>query len=221
MIESKKKQKNQVSSGCKIKFRIEEIKDLLNAKFSKFGTRLTSLEQKLGNVTIDIHLKLNAVENTVQESSTCAPENGEEIEGLKFRLTELNETVSNQAIHQLDIEVEDLKNRSLRKTLFFRNIKKQRSEKTWDDTKMVLANEISKNMQHLLKEEMPTETPLQHQHHLFFVAKITNWDMSGKIKSAIIKANQEGTSTVFVPQMYSKVSDRKKKCGFEVPSRSQ
>ena len=148
-----------MSSGCKIKFRIEEIKDLLNAKFSKFGTRLTSLEQKLGNVTIDIHLKLNAVENTVQESSTCAPENGEEIEGLKFRLTELNETVSNQAIHQLDIEVEDLKNRSLRKTLFFRNIKKQQSEKTWDDTKMVLANEISKNMQHLLKEEMPTETP--------------------------------------------------------------
>ena len=150
-------------------------------------------------------------------------ENREQIESLKFKLAELNETVNNQAItiRELDVEVEDLKNRSLRKTLIFRNIKKQQSEKTWDDTKMVLANEISKNMQHLLKEEMPTETPLQHQHHLFFVAKITNWDMSGKIKSAIIKANQEGTSTVFVPQMYSKVSDRKKKCGFEVPSRSQ
>ena len=32
------------------------------------------------------------------------------LEGLKFRLAELNETVSNQAItiHQLDIQVEDL-----------------------------------------------------------------------------------------------------------------
>ena len=41
----------------------------------------------------------------------------EEIEGLKFRLVELSETVSIQAItiHQLDIDVEDLKNRNLRK----------------------------------------------------------------------------------------------------------
>ena len=38
----------------------------------------------------------------------------------------------------------------------------------------------------------------------FLVAKITNWDMSEKIKSAIIKANQEGKSAVFVSQMYSK-----------------
>ena len=69
---------------------------------------------------------------------------------------ELNETVSNQAItiHRLDIEVEDLKNRSLRKKLVFKNIKKQQSEKTWDDTKIVLANEISKNTQDFSKEEI-------------------------------------------------------------------
>ena len=40
---------------------------------------------------------LNAVETTAQEASTCAQENREEI-GLNFRLAELNETVSNQAI---------------------------------------------------------------------------------------------------------------------------
>ena len=96
----------------------EEIKDLLNVKFSELGTRLTLLEEKLDSVTKDIHLKLNAVETTAQEAITHARENREEVEGLKFRLAELNETVSNQAItiHQLDIEVEDLKNRSLRKT---------------------------------------------------------------------------------------------------------
>ena len=38
----------------------------------------------------------------------------------------------------------------------------------------------------------------------FLVAKITNWDMLEKNKSAITKANQEGKSVVFVPQMYSK-----------------
>ena len=47
---------------------LEEIKDLLNAKFSELGTRLASLEEKLDNVTKDIHLKLNAVETTSQEA---------------------------------------------------------------------------------------------------------------------------------------------------------
>ena len=52
--------------------RLDEIKDLLNAKFSEFITILTSLEEKLDNVTKDIHLKLNAVETTAQEASTQA-----------------------------------------------------------------------------------------------------------------------------------------------------
>ena len=36
------------------------------------------------------------------------------------------------------------------------------------------------------------------------VAKITNWDMSEKIKSAIFNTNQEGKSAVFISQMYLK-----------------
>ena len=181
---------------------LEEIKDLLNAKLSEFGTRLTSLEEKLDNVTKDIHLKLNAVETAAQEASTYAQENREVKEGLKFRLAELNETVSNQAItiHQLDIQVEDLKNRSLRKTLVFRNIKKQQSEKTWDHTKMVLVNKISKDVQDFSKEEIIKNIERAHRVLTanrnpsatappFLVAKITNSDMSEKIESAIIKAN--------------------------------
>ena len=121
---SRKAKEQQAATGSNS---LDEIKDLLNSKFSEPGTRLTSLEDKLNNVTKDIHLKLNAVETKVQEASTCAQENREDIEGLKFRLAELNETVSNQVIiiNQLDVEVEDLKNRSLRKTLVFRNIKKK------------------------------------------------------------------------------------------------
>ena len=46
------------------------------------------------------------------------------------------------------------------------------------------------------------QKPLCHIITTFFVAKITNWDMSEK--SAIIKADQEGKLAVFVSQMYSK-----------------
>ena len=163
---------------------LDEIKDFLNAKFNELGTRLTLLEKKLYNVTKDIHLKLNA--------STQTRKNREEIEGLQFRQAVLNKTVSNQAItiHQLDIEVEDLKNRSLIKTPVFRNIEKHQSQKTLDDKKMVLANEIAKTMQDFPKEaiiknierahrlQLPKLTPLLHQHHPFLLSKLqtgTSW----------------------------------------------
>ena len=38
----------------------------------------------------------------------------------------------------------------------------------------------------------------------FLVTKTTNWNMSEKMKSVIIKANQEGKSAVLVSQMYLK-----------------
>ena len=81
---------------------------------------------------------------------------------------------------------------------------------------MVLANEISKNMQNFSKEEIIKNIERAHQVTTanrnpsatsappFLVAKITNWDMLGEIKSAIIKANQEGKLAVFVSQIYSK-----------------
>ena len=45
-------------------------------------------------------------------------------------LAELNKKVHNQTstIHQVDMEVKDLKNKSLGKTLVFKNIKKHQSE---------------------------------------------------------------------------------------------
>ena len=72
---SRKAKEQQAATGSNI---LDEIKDLLNAKFSELGTRLTSLEDKLDSVTKDIHLKLNAVKTTAQEASacsTCAREN--------------------------------------------------------------------------------------------------------------------------------------------------
>lgn len=81
---------------------------------------------------------------------------------------------------------------------------------------MELANEIAKNMQDVPKEEIfknierahrvttanknhsPTSTPP------FLISKMPYWDISEIIKSASIKANQEGKSAIPVSQMYSK-----------------
>ena len=75
---------------------------------------------------------------------------------------------------------------------------------------MVLANEISKNRQDFSREEIIKNIKRAHRVTIanrnpsatsappFLVAKITYWDTSEKIKSAIIKANQDGKSAVFV-----------------------
>ena len=63
---------------------------------------------------------------------------------------------------------------------------------------------IIKNVERAHRVTTTNRNPSATSAPPFLVAKITNWDMSGKIKSAIIKANQEGKSAVFVSQMYSK-----------------
>ena len=67
-----------------------------------------------------------------------------------------------------------------------------------------LKEEIIKNIERAHRVTTANRTPSATSAPPFLVAKITNWDMSEKINSAIVKANQEDKSTVFVLQMYSK-----------------
>ena len=45
-------------------------------------------------------------------------------------------------LNQLEEEIEDLKNGSLRTTLIIRNISKTQNDKSWEDTKETLTNQI-------------------------------------------------------------------------------
>ena len=56
---------------------------------------------------------------------------------------------------ELEIEIKDLKKRSLRKTLIFKNIKYQQAdESSWCDTKSVLIDQISRVLPETSKEEI-------------------------------------------------------------------
>ena len=58
-------------------------------------------------------------------------------------------------ITELEIEIKDLKKRSLRKTLIFKNIKYQQvDESSWSDTKSVLMDQISRILAETSKEEI-------------------------------------------------------------------
>ena len=113
----------------------------------------------------------------------------------------------NETISELESEIEELKNRSLRKTLIFKNIKHQVNENSWSDTKNVLIDEISKVLTEASKEEIATNIERAHRvqnnsetrnrsnnTQPYLVAKISNWEFSKRIKSAFIVKNQNGNS---------------------------
>ena len=64
--------------------------------------------------------------------------------------------------------------------------------------------EIIRNIERAHRVTTVNRNPSATSAPIFLVVKITNSDMPEKIKSAIIKAKQEGKSAVFISQMYSK-----------------
>ena len=196
-----------------------KFKALLNGKFDEFSQKLASIEENFDKTTKEIYLKLDKIEKDTEESRIKSSKNSDEIEGLKFQISDQNEQIirQNEAISELESEIEELKNRSVRKTLIFKNIKHQVNENSWSDTKNVLIYEMSKVLTEASKEK--TVTNIERAHRVqsnsetrnrsnntppYLVAKIANWEFSERIKSAFIVENQNGNSRVFVSQMYSK-----------------
>ena len=117
-----------------------------------------------------------------------------------------SEKISKQfeTISELQSEIEELKNRSLRKTLIFKNTRYQ----------SVLINQISRVLPETSKEEISKNIERAHRVYSkgtssngsppYLVVKMVNWEFSEKVKSAFIQENQNGRSQVFVSHMYSK-----------------
>ena len=128
-----------------------------------------------------------------------------------------SEKISKQfeTISELQSEIEELKNRSLRKTLIFKNTRYQQAdESSWSGTKSVLINQISRVLPETSKEEISKNIERAHRVYSkgtssngsppYLVVKMVNWEFSEKVKSAFIQENQNGRSQVFVSHMYSK-----------------
>ena len=196
---------------------LDDIKAVINGRFDEFSEKLDSIEKKFDKTTKEIYLKLE-IWNT-EASRMKTSKNSNETKGLNFQISDQNKQISKQSEtkRELESEIEELKNRSLRKTLIFKNIKHQASKNSWCDTKKVLIDEISKVLTEASKVEIATNIERAHQVQSsettgkrsnntppYLAAKIANWEFSERIKSAFIVENQNGNSRVFVSQMYSK-----------------
>ena len=136
---------------------LDEIKALLNEKFDDFSKKLISIEEKFDTTAREIYIKMEQTEKKAKEAKANASNNSDEIESLKFEMKEQSEKMSNQfeTIRELESEIEELKNRSLRKTLIFKNIIYQPvNENSWSDTKSVLIDQMSRVLPEITKEEI-------------------------------------------------------------------
>ena len=126
---------------------------------------LASIEEKFDKTMKEIYLKLDKIEKDTEESRIKTSKNSDEIEGLKFQISDQNEQISkqNETISELENEIEELKNRSLRKTLIFKNIKHKFNENSWTGIKKVLIDEISKVLTEAFKEEIATNIERVHR----------------------------------------------------------
>ena len=75
---------------------------------------------------------MKQIERKADDAKTNASKNSDEIDSLKFEMKEQSEKISKQfeTISELESEIEELKNRSLRKTLTFKNIKYQQADES-------------------------------------------------------------------------------------------
>ena len=160
---------------------------------------------------------MKQTEKKAEDAKANTSNDSDEIESLKFEMIEQSEKISKQfeTISELESEIEELKNRSLKKALIFKNIKYQQADKSSSsETMSVLIDQISRVLPETTKEEILKNIEIAHRvcrkgtssngSPLYLVVKMVNCEFSEKVKWAFIQENQNGQSQVFVSQMYLK-----------------
>ena len=115
------------------------------------------------------------------------------------------------------IELEDLRDRSMRSTLVFKNIRKERNE-TWEDTCCTLSNFITSKLDlsytkefidsmisrahRGIEKEEGNNNHQQGQGNNPIFVQFVNWRVAEEIKSKSIQLNAQKRIKVVVNQMY-------------------
>ena len=127
-------------------------------------------------------------------NSKVIAENTERISSQQFDYQSLVERI--EALEtknkELTDELEDSKNRSMRKTLVFRNIRQPQQRESWDQTKQNLANEILNVMPELYKDYIISKIERVHRAKdnnygtiLPVIAKFSDWTFSEQVINAV------------------------------------
>ena len=98
--------------------------------------------------------KANSALSLATSNSKVIAENTEKISSQQFDYQSLVKRIETLETKNKELtdELEESKNRSMHKTLVFRNIRQPHQKENWDETKQTLANEILNVMSELDKD---------------------------------------------------------------------
>ena len=124
----------------------ERIIGIMDEKLTGVAARITSLEDSINVNKLEIESQMNEI----SDLKLANAELNSRLEDLTHRLEnhvpdQFSTTNINKKVIEIEERLEERTNRQLRQTLVFRGIHEQGDE-TWDDTKNIVANVISKNI---------------------------------------------------------------------------
>ena len=217
----------------------QHFKDLKET-MDKVTESITALEIKMMNNHKELMNEIEAVERKTDEALQLTKKNEAEINEtsnhqvqIKKKLTsELNLTLKNEIeklnIKKLEaqvkgtlIDLEDLRNQSMRSTLVFKNIIEEHHE-TWEDTCKTLSHFIVSELNMLYsyddidllisrahkgaenQEDLEEHQRKNHKSPRPIFAQFTNWRVAEEIRKKIVMLNAKKQAKVEVNQMYSK-----------------
>ena len=96
----------------------------MKSKFETLEVKRNVIENQFDAVQVYLQNAIRVVENKADEATEISKRNRDQVESLNFRLGEQNRKSTDQdiEIRRLLDDVDDLKNRSLRKRLTLKNI---------------------------------------------------------------------------------------------------
>ena len=169
--------------------------------------------QKFLSMLEDVDNKAKTALDLAQSNSILETKNAEKIESVEFDVSSLKSEIEELKKKNQDLcdKIDDTKNKTMRKTLIFRNIIQEQRKESWAENKSIVAQEIHKVMpelqlhQILLKIETALcSTTESHSKYQLIIVKFCDWSFSEDIKSAFIKAPKD-EKCIYVSQMYSLV----------------
>ena len=215
---SAKQEKSSNPPPSPSKDSLDAVSKLIEDKFASLEARLVSVEDQISkhheqfiNMIKDIDQKANSCLSLATLNSRVIAENTERISSQQFdsqALVERIEMLENKN-KELTDELGESKNRSMCKTLVFKNVRQPQERESWDQTKQILANEILNVMPELDREFITSTIERAHRVKrnnygtiLPVTAKFSDWIFSEQVKSSFIKVSKD-EAPIIVSQMYS------------------
>ena len=187
---------------------LDALSKLTEDKFPSLEARMVSVENQINkhheqfiNMIKDIdEQKANSALSLVTSNSKVIADSTERISSQQFHYQSLVERIEPLETRNKELtdELKDSKNRSMRKTLVFRNISQPQQRESWDQTKQTLANEILNVMPELDKDYIISKIERSHRAKdniyetiLPVIAKFPDWTFSEQVKSSFIRAAKD------------------------------